>query len=119
MSLLRSSDFAILSSNRTSWGRMAKPKPTFDKAKARAAIENGRRAKWWKRAGAKSRGFHYVDAAGKKITRDEDLERIRALVIPPAWRHVRISPSPSSRVQAVGMDTTGRIQYLYNTKFAE
>jgi DNA topoisomerase-1 len=47
------------------------------------------------------------------------LERIKSLVIPPAWRHVRISPSASGRVQAVGMDTTGRVQYIYNTKFAE
>jgi DNA topoisomerase-1 len=98
---------------------MANSKPKFDKAKARAAIEKGRRAKWWKRSGAKSRGFSYIDATGKKISADEDLERIKALVIPPAWRHVRISPSPSTRVQAVGMDTTGRTQYLYNPKFAE
>ena len=98
---------------------MAKPKPTFDKAKARETIEKGRRAKWWRRIGSKSRGFSYVDADGKKITVAEKLERIKSLVIPPAWTHVRISPSPGGRVQAVGMDTTGRIQYLYNPKFAE
>jgi DNA topoisomerase-1 len=40
-------------------------------------------------------------------------------VIPPAWRHVRISPSASGRVQAVGMDTTGRVQYIYDPKFSE
>lgn len=98
---------------------MANSKPKFDKAKARAAIEKGRRAKWWKRRGSKSRGFSYTDWTGKKISADDDLERIKALVIPPAWSHVRISPSPLTRVQAVGMDTTGRIQYLYNAKFAE
>ena len=98
---------------------MVKQKPTFDKAKARETIEKGRRAKWWKRVGSKSRGFSYSDASGKKITNAENLERIKSLVIPPAWSHVRISPSASSRVQAVGMDTTGRIQYLYNSKFSE
>lgn len=98
---------------------MAVIKPIFDAAKAKQAIVKGRRAKWWERKGSKSRGFFYTDAAGKKITREEDLERIKALVIPPAWRHVRISPSASSRVQVVGMDTTCRIQYRYHTKFSE
>ena len=98
---------------------MAKPKPIFDKAKARATIEKGRRAKWIMRRGSKGRGFYYTDAAGKKITDEATLERIKALVIPPAWSHVRISPAQGSPVQAVGMDTTGRIQYLYHSKFSE
>ncbi|HEV7642847.1 MAG TPA: hypothetical protein VGO50_02795 [Pyrinomonadaceae bacterium] len=98
---------------------MAAKQPQFDTAKAREMIAKGRRAKWWQRKGSMSRGFHYVDAGGKKIVKEEALERIRSLVIPPAWRFVRISPAPSSSIQAVGMDTTGRIQYLYNPRFAE
>jgi len=98
---------------------MAIPKPTFDKAKAKVTIEKGRRAKWIMRRGGKGRGFFYLDAAGKKITDETTLERIKALVIPPAWRYVRISPAASSSIQAVGMDTTGRIQYLYHPKFSE
>src|SRR5688572_8357981 len=98
---------------------MVKAKPIFDKAKARQTIEKGRRAKWWKRKGSKGGGFYYTDAFDKKISDTETLDRIKALVIPPAWRFVRISPSASSRIQAVGMDTTGRIQYIYDPKFAE
>ncbi|MEP7147806.1 MAG: DNA topoisomerase IB [Acidobacteriota bacterium] len=98
---------------------MATSKPIFDTAKARAAIEKGRRGKWLRRAGSRSRGFSYTDAGGRKIRNKEVLERIASLVIPPAWRHVRIAPSAASRVQAVGMDTTGRIQYLYHPKFSE
>ncbi len=98
---------------------MAKPKPIFDKAKARGTIEKGRRAKWWQRKGSKSRGFSYTDSSGKKISDETTIERIKSLVITPAWAHVRISPSASSRIQAVGMDTTGRIQYLYHSKFSE
>ncbi len=94
------------------------PKPIFDKAKARETIERGRRAKWWQRKGSKSKGFYYTDAAGKRVS-EADADRIKALVIPPAWTHVRISPTAGSRVQAVGMDTTGRIQYLYHAKFSE
>src|SRR5215204_5352235 len=98
---------------------MALIKPIFDAKKARLTIEKGRRAKWLRRRGSKSRGFYYTDTNGKKVTDALTLERIQALVIPPAWRHVRISPAASSAIQAVGMDTTGRIQYLYHTKFSE
>ena len=98
---------------------MAPPKPKFDVAKTRLTIEKGRRAKWIKRRGSKSVGFFYEDARGARIKDETTLERIRALVIPPAWRHVRISPAMSSAIQAVGMDTTGRIQYLDHSKFAE
>jgi len=94
-------------------------KPIFDTAKAREIIETGKRSKWWKRVGSKSRGFKYVEANGATITSEEHLERIRLLVIPPAWRHVRIAPLAGSRVQVVGMDTSGRIQYRYHAKFSE
>jgi len=90
-----------------------------DKDRLRAVIERGRRAKWWKRTGSKGRGFRYEDKDGRLITDDVQLERVRSLVIPPAWRFVRISPSPNSHLQAVGVDTTGRIQYLYHPKFSE
>jgi DNA topoisomerase-1 len=98
---------------------MVQKTPKFDPAKARETIAKGRRAKWWERKGSKSSGFHYVDRTGKRITDEESLERIKSLVIPPAWRHVRISPSVSSAIQAVGMDTTGRIQYKYRPQFSE
>jgi DNA topoisomerase I len=98
---------------------MAVVKPKFDTIKARESIGRGRRAKWWQRKGSKSRGFHYVDEKGKRITDEESLARIKSLVIPPAWRHVRISPAANGALQAVGMDTTGRIQYRYHPKFSE
>jgi DNA topoisomerase-1 len=84
-----------------------------------AVVEKGRRAKWWKRKGSKSKGFRYFDANGVEIKDEESLERIRQLVIPPAWKYVRISPSANSSLQAVGVDTTGRIQYKYHQKFTE
>lgn len=98
---------------------MAIKKPIFDVSKAKAAIEKGRRGKWWRRRGSMKSGFHYVDSLDKKITAEESVERIKSLVIPPAWKHVRIAPSASCRIQVVGMDTTGRVQYLYHQKYAE
>jgi DNA topoisomerase-1 len=81
-------------------------------------IERGARARWWRRRGSKRRGFRYEDAAGRPLKGEEELQRINSLVIPPAWRHVRISPSARSRLQAIGEDTSGRIQYLYHAQFA-
>ena len=70
----------------------------------------------WRRKGRKG-NFHYVDARGKKITDPEKVERIEALVIPPAWRDVWISPRPKAKLQATGVDRAGRRQYLYHPDF--
>ena len=85
---------------------------------AREMVEHGARAKWWRRRGTKKKGFWYEDHQGRRITDEAQLERIRLLVIPPAWTHVRIAPSTRSRLQAVGIDTAGRIQYKYHPSFA-
>jgi DNA topoisomerase-1 len=42
------------------------------------------------------------------------LDRIKGLVIPPAWKKVWISPYPNGHIQAVGTDAAGRRQYLYH-----
>lgn len=44
----------------------------------------------------------------------EDVKRIRALVIPPAWRDVWICPVPNGHLQATGVDAASRRQYLYH-----
>jgi len=98
---------------------MAERKPIFDVEKARQCIETGKRAKWWQRKGSRSKGFKYFDDDGKQIKDENHLARVKSLVIPPAWKYVRISPSMRSNLQVLGMDTNGRIQYLYNQKFRE
>ncbi|HVU77033.1 MAG TPA: hypothetical protein VHC67_05580 [Gaiellaceae bacterium] len=70
----------------------------------------------WTRRGSKRR-FRYFDAGGREITDEEKLERIRSLVIPPAWKDVWISPSPRSKLQATGVDAAGRKQYLYHPAY--
>jgi DNA topoisomerase IB len=59
------------------------------------------------------RGFAYYDVDGSLI-KDERLDRIRALAIPPAWRDVWICPWPNGHIQAVGTDAAGRRQYRYH-----
>jgi DNA topoisomerase IB len=70
----------------------------------------------WRRVGSRGR-FTYYDARGNRITDDAKLERIKALVIPPAWKEVWISPSATGKLQATGVDAAGRRQYLYHPAF--
>lgn len=91
----------------------------FDASQIKERIEKGRRAKWIERKGSISKNFKYLTANGKIIKDELILERIKSLVIPPAWKFVRIAPSAGSRIQAVGMDKNGRIQYIYHPKYAE
>ncbi|HEV3365557.1 MAG TPA: DNA topoisomerase IB [Acidimicrobiia bacterium] len=60
------------------------------------------------------KGFVYYDENGRRITDVETLARIKALVIPPAWKDVWICPWPTGHLQAVGVDARGRRQYLYH-----
>jgi DNA topoisomerase-1 len=62
----------------------------------------------------RGRGFEYLDEAGRRVRDPEVLERIRALVVPPAWRDVWICPDPRGHLQATGVDDAGRKQYLYH-----
>ncbi len=47
------------------------------------------------------------------------LTRIENLKVPPAWEEARIARSPSARVQAIGYDSAGRLQYVYHPKYRE
>jgi DNA topoisomerase IB len=59
------------------------------------------------------RGFVYLDETGKRLP-DDAVERVKGLVIPPAWSDVWICPWPNGHLQAVGTDDAGRRQYLYH-----
>jgi DNA topoisomerase I len=58
--------------------------------------------------------FRYLDAAGADVTDPPTIGRIRALVLPPAWTSVWISPDPLGHIQATGVDSRGRTQYRYH-----
>ena len=66
----------------------------------------------WRRLGSR-RHFRYADSHGTPLD-GECLRRIDELAIPPAWRDVWISPNPSAKLQATGLDAAGRRQYLYH-----
>jgi DNA topoisomerase I len=69
---------------------------------------------WTRRRSGK--GFVYLDDTGRRLP-DDDAQRVRDLVIPPAWRDVWITPYPNGHLQAVGTDDAGRRQYLYHPEW--
>lgn len=62
-------------------------------------------------------GFVYFDAAGKRIDDEDDIQRINALAIPPAYEDVWICPDPRGHIQATGRDARGRKQYRYHPRW--
>ena len=62
------------------------------------------------------RGFAYNDLDGALI-KDDRVDRIRALAIPPAWKDVWICPWPNGHIQATGVDAAGRRQYRYHDQW--
>jgi DNA topoisomerase I len=65
------------------------------------------------------RGFVYVGLDGAAIRNPEELARIKALVIPPAWTEVWICPTPHGHIQVTARDAKGRKQYRYHPKYRE
>jgi DNA topoisomerase-1 len=65
------------------------------------------------------RGFRYVTAEGQSLTDRDELKRIRALAIPPAWTEVWICASALGHIQAFGRDARGRKQYRYHARWRE
>lgn len=61
----------------------------------------------------RGKGFSYHDADGARLP-DDEVERIKSLAIPPAWKDVWICPVPNGHLQATGTDDAGRRQYLYH-----
>jgi DNA topoisomerase I len=67
----------------------------------------------------RGRGFSYQNSDGTPVTDKEAQQRIKDLVIPPAWKKVWICPYPNGHIQAVGTDAAGRRQYLYHQKWQD
>ncbi len=64
-------------------------------------------------------GWGYWDAKGERITDREEIERLNAIGLPPAYRDAWFNPKPNGHIQAVGWDEKGRKQYRYHLGFRE
>ena len=66
----------------------------------------------------RGKGFTYR-LGDNHLTDKEHLERINGLVIPPAWKNVRITHLPNGHLQAVGRDAKNRKQYRYHSTWVK
>jgi len=57
-----------------------------------------------------------VDEHGRPLGAAQ-IERVKALAIPPAWSDVWVCPDERGHLQAVGTDDAGRRQYLYHPEW--
>ncbi len=62
----------------------------------------------------RGRSFSYEYAGGRPVKDRRTLDRIKKLVLPPAWRDVWICRDPDGHIQATGTDAAGRRQYRYH-----
>jgi len=65
------------------------------------------RKKWGK-------GFIYFDEENYRVNDTRELERIKNIKIPPNWNDVWICKLPNGYLQATGIDSKSRKQYLYH-----
>jgi Topoisomerase IB len=65
----------------------------------------------------KGRGFVYLYQE-KPVRKKEVFDRIRRLVIPPAWTGVWICPLDNGHLQATGYDLRQRKQYRYHAMWS-
>ncbi|WP_435373160.1 hypothetical protein [Brucella pituitosa] len=62
-------------------------------------------------------GFRYKGVGAGRVSAG-DIERIKALAIPPAWQDVWICAHPNGHIQATGRDLRGRKQYRYHSEWS-
>ncbi len=65
------------------------------------------------------KNFIYLDRKGNKIEDEKTLDRIKKLVLPPAWTDVWIAEKKNAHLQATGIDAAGRKQYKYHHDWAK
>ena len=64
-------------------------------------------------------GWGYFDPDGKRVTDRDEIDRLNAIGLPPAYRDAWYCPRANGHIQAVGWDDKGRKQYRYHAEFRE
>ena len=66
---------------------------------------------------ALKRGWAYYLPDGARITDREEIDRLNAVGMPPAYRDCWFCLKPNGHIQATGYDDRGRKQYRYHPEF--
>ena len=65
----------------------------------------------------RGRYWQYFGPDGNRITDREEINRLNAIGMPPAYERCWFCPDPDGHLQAVGYDARGRKQYRYHPDF--
>lgn len=65
------------------------------------------------------RYWAYFDADGKRVTDRDEIDRLNAVGLPPAYENAWFCADPDGHLQATGVDARGRKQYRYHAAFRE
>jgi len=63
------------------------------------------------------RGWAYFHPDGKRITDREEIDRLSAIALPPAYTDAWFCPDPMGHILAIGFDDKGRKQYRYHPEY--
>ena len=63
--------------------------------------------------------FYLYKKTKKRVQNKNIIKHINTLKIPPAYQKVKISKDKNSKIQAIGVDSKNRSQYIYNKEFLE
>jgi len=63
--------------------------------------------------------FGYFSPDGERITDREEIDRLNAVALPPAYTDAWYCPYPNGHIQATGRDARGRKQYRYHSGFRD
>src|SRR5579884_2749855 len=63
------------------------------------------------------RYWAYFDAEGNRITDRDEIDRLNAVGLPPAYENAWFCADPNGHLQATGIDARGRKQYRYHSDF--
>ena len=62
-------------------------------------------------------GWIYFDATGRRIKDRNEIDRLNAVALPPAYKDCWYCANPNGHIQAIGYDQKGRKQYRYHPDF--
>lgn len=65
----------------------------------------------------KGRAWAYFDADGERVTDRDEIDRLNAIALPPAYTDAWFCRRPNGHLLATGIDARGRKQYRYHPEF--
>ncbi len=65
----------------------------------------------------KGRYWAYFNAEGERISNRDEIDRLNAIGLPPAYEDAWFCADPNGHLQATGVDARGRKQYRYHADF--